>query len=80
MIKKLRHYKITLFLIYLKYDICVESAARPEWSSFFVAGKARQKIAGTEDGLSCHNLIILRSIDFHLAFRPKQSEQRFLFH
>jgi len=38
-------------------------AVRPEWSSFFFGkGKARQKIAGTEDGNSCHknqNLLIL---------------------
>ena len=34
----------------IKHSIDVESAARLEWKSFFVAGKAKAKRLGTEGG------------------------------
>ena len=39
----------------IKHSIDVESAARLEWKSFFVAGKALAKRLGAEGGNSCPN-------------------------
>lgn len=37
--------------------LMLKSAAWPEWSSFFAAGKAGQKIAGTEDGTAAQIIL-----------------------